>query len=139
MDPTKFQLDIAKKLSIKSEGDTFLTLAAKIMDYVAPALNEKEESDPTDNQVEYALSLGVYNSGDSRRFVSAKIREELEKRNIAALKKLNIKPGSIVIAKGQYSESEYVVSSIKDNGKVYFKGIGCPQSWAVNIVKVVKS
>lgn len=128
------QKKIAKQLGIRIDSyDSFRIAAAKILDRIAVVIGEKEAVKPTERQIEYAKTLVVYIKNDSRRVISAKIEDELEKRNIKALKKLKLKPGDKVLLKEKTFPREYVISSIKENGKIYFKGIGCPQAWVSQI------
>lgn len=134
MSVTKEQKQIAKQLGIPvSKLDSFNVVAAKIRDYVAVATGDWEEAEPTERQVEYAESLGIKVGKASRRVVSAKIEDELIKRNKKALKKLKLKPGDKVKLKEEKNVRDNIISSIKENGKIYFKGIGCPQAWATQI------
>lgn len=136
MEITEQQKQIAKILIIEiKSNDSFRTLKAKITDQIAEAIGEKVREDPTERQLDYAESLGMLLDDKSRRVISAKIADELERRNRKALKKLKIKPGSKVRVRNEFRLKDFVVSSIKENGKIYFKGIGCPQAWASNIEK----
>lgn len=138
MSITKEQRLIAKQLGITvSKLDSYNVVAAKIRDFVAVAIGDWEKSDPTEPQVKYAESLGIKIDEDSRRVISAKIEDELIKRNKKALKKLKLKPGDKVKLKDDKGARNNVISSIKENGKIYFKGIGCPQAWATQIERKV--
>jgi hypothetical protein len=140
MEITEQQKQIAKLLEIEiKSNDSFRTLKANIIDQIAEAIGEKEREDPTEGQLDYAESLGMLMDDESRRVISAKIADELERRNRKALKKLKIKPGSKIRVRNEFGPKDFVVSSIKENGKIYFKGIGCPQAWASNIEKVINS
>lgn len=108
-------------------------MAAKIRDHVAIAIGDWKAADPTERQLEYAKLLGINVGKYSRRVISAKIEDELTKRNVKALKKLKLKPGDKVTLTEEVGIRYHIVSTIKDNGKIYFKGIGCPQAWATQI------
>lgn len=137
--PTKKQLEIADKLLILvSENETFRTLKAKIEDEVSESVDAYKRNPPTESQLAYAESLGIIVKNDSLRILSAKISDELEKRNISSLKELKIKEGDVVKLKGACEEESLIVSTIKNNGKIYFKGNGCNQAWASQIEKVIK-
>jgi len=133
---SKQQKEIAAALGVSIEGiKTFRVAAAKIMDFVAPSVGEKEQLSPTQSQLDYANSLNIDVSNDTRRVASAKIQDHLEIKNLEALKSLNLKPGDKVLYDNGYMIKEHIVSSIKEKGKVYFKGVGCPQAWASQILR----
>ena len=134
MNVTKEQRKIAKQLGVYiAKSNSFNIVAAKIRDHVSEAIGDWDAAEPTEHQVQYAKSLGIKVGKTSRRVISARIGDELLKRNIKALKKLKLEPGDIVTLKEDKNIRDYVISSIKDNGKIYFKGIGCPQAWATQI------
>ena len=134
MSVTNDQKEIAKQLGISiSKLDSFNVVAAKILDHVAIATGDWDVAGPTERQVEYAVSLGIKVGKYSRRVVSAKIEDELKERNVKALKKLKLKPGDKVKLKEEKDVRDNIISSIKENGKIYFKGIGCRQAWATQI------
>lgn len=135
---SKQQREIASALGISiDEMISFGVAAAKIMDFVAPSVGERERMASTESQIDFADTLGIDVLNDSRRVASAKIQDQLDKKNLNALKSLNLEPGDKVLYDNGYMIKEHIVSSIKENGKVYFKGIGCPQAWASQIIRVV--
>ncbi len=134
MNITKNQKEIARQLGVRVvKSDSFNVVAAEIRDHVAIAIGDWKAADPTERQLEYAKSLGINVGKYSRRVISAKIEDELTKRNVKALKKLKLKPGDKVTLTEEVGIRYHIVSTIKDNGKIYFKGIGCPQAWATQI------
>ena len=139
MEPTENQIRIANALNIDiSNDDTFRILKAKIEDEIADSIGMRKRENPTYEQIEYAKSLSVIFKKESLRLLSAKIGDELERQNVIALKKLNLKKGDIVVKKDKYDERNFVVSTVKCNGKIYFKGIGCQQAWASQIDRVIE-
>ena len=121
MSVTTKQRDIAELLKIQlTPKESYRGAAAKIRDFVSEATDDYPPSDPTEEQVEFAQDLEIELQDETRRTLSAKISDELEKRNIAALKELNLTPGDSVcyLPSGELQ----VISTIKENGKIYFKG-----------------
>ena len=141
MDIEKEQKIIANKLRIKiCKVDTKNTLAAKILDEVANSIKFKPQEPSTFKQIEFSKKLKIKDSFRSKRVLSAKISDKLDDLNRKILKQLKLKPGDIVSVKSQFGncEKEHIVSSIKENGKIYFKGMSGNQAWASNINKVIK-
>jgi len=139
VNPTKKQMEFAEKLNIYvSKNDTYRTLKANLLDEISDAIEVRVKSQPTEEQSSYAKSLGITFNKDSFRLLSAKIADELEKRNMDALKTLNLKIGDVVLKKGMIIIKPLTVSSIKSNGKIYFKGGGGKQAWASQIERIIK-
>lgn len=137
----KDQKLIANKLKIKiCKVDTKNTLAAKILDEVAISIKFKPKELPTNKQIEFANKLKIKDGFRSKRVLSAKISDKLDVLNRKKLKQLKLKPGDIVSVKSQLgnSERELIISSIKENGRIYFKGLGGNQTWVTNINKIIK-
>ena len=137
--PTEQQIEIARLLGIAvSQKDTFRILKGKINDFVAPAIGQCEKTEPTEKEIEVADSLALQVKGSSRRVLYALIGDELDRLNLAVLKELKLDTGDTVTIKTYAGNAEYIIASIGENGKIYFKGIGCPETWAINIVNVRK-
>jgi len=129
MNVTDKQKNVACKLSIElTDFDTARTAAAKIHDFVADAIDDYSASEPTDLQAEFAIRLGIDICDSTRRTLKAKIADELEIRNVNALSQMNLSQGDAIVH--IRTGGREVVSSIKDNGKIFFKGTGCQQTWA---------
>ena len=140
---TQVQIQIAKDLGIEVSKDSFRVAAARILDLVAPAIGYNAKP-ATSKQVEFAKGLGIDVTSDSSRVASARIQDKLEEVNSRALKELRLAPGDKVVVRKTYTfsgqeymdEREYVVSSIKDNGMVYFKGGNGKCAWACKVQKI---
>lgn len=144
--PSAEQLRIAKLLGIDVKGDTEAVAAARIEDAVSPAISAEEQSRPaTDRQIEFGNALGLSLAGESLRVASAKIDEELFRRNAVAVESLGLKAGDCVIkreileydGKELVLEREYVVSSIDPNSlRVWFKGGNGQGAWPTQLEKI---
>lgn len=142
---TPLQIQIAGQLGVVVSTDSFRVAAARIMDIVGPAIGYKAKySEPTPKQVEFARALGIDISGESFRVSSAKIQDKLEEMNLNALEEMQLAPGDrvrmqqVINYKGQQHvfEQEYIVSSIRHDGLVYFKGANGRCAWATKLEKV---
>jgi hypothetical protein len=143
--PTPFQREVAGALGINISGDSANVAAARLADYLGPAIRDGRPPRPaTESQRAYADSLGLDVSADTVSIASAKIAQHLFALNKQALRKLRLKPGDRVrqivdadVAAGLPRHlHEFIVSSIQSNARVYFKGIGCQGAWSVHLEKV---
>ena len=143
--PTKIQMKVAKKLGISLRGASQSIAAARIYDAVEAAISPASSPRArTEKQVKFALDLGVYRSGDTFKVCSARIGEELFRKNRAALRKLRLKPGDSVtktyrVQLGDRTKeviTRHVVSSIGADLRVYFKNPGDSGGWPSQLAKV---
>lgn len=147
--PTRFQREIAKHFGISLRGASQSVAAARIHDFLEPALAPgSKPREPTEKQVKFAVDLGVYTSGDSFRVCSVRIDEELFRRNREAVARLRLKPGDTVVKAHSFAldntihtfTSHHVVSSIGQDLRVYFKNpSGDSGAWPSQLVKVRKA
>ena len=153
--PTEDQLKTAAGLNVQvSRDDTYAGLAAKILEAVGDAIGCPPRV-VSARQHELALELGIdLNNCGSWWAAYVRIQEEIQVANLAAVKRMELKPGDIVVqadsaslerlqeALGERWESvaghfprEFEVSSIRQDGQVYFKG-GSGQAPARYLEKV---
>jgi hypothetical protein len=112
---------------------------------VAEAIGERHGPRPaTARQVEFAQRLGLEVRDDTVRVASAKIADELDRRNRQALGTLRLQPGDRVMTRkvyeidGQRHEwiREFTVSSIDARGRVHFKGGNGDGAWPTELERV---
>ena len=142
LEPTPEQLAIADRLGIQvSPDDTFGAVASAILDRVADAIGCPPRV-VSDRQRELADELEI-DMTDCASSWSAfmRIQEAIQLSNLAAVRRMGLKPGDIVFKPddpleqrlkerlGERWESiagefprEFEVSSIREDGQVYFKG-----------------
>ena len=140
--PAPEQLAIAERLGIQvSPDDTFAAVASAILERVADAIGCPPRV-VSDRQRELADELEI-DVTDCASFWSGfvRIQEAIQLSNLDAVRRMGLKPGDIVFmpddpmeqrlkeALGERWESvaeesprEYEVSSIREDGQVYFKG-----------------
>ena len=140
--PTPEQLATADQLGIQvSPDDTFAAVASAILERVGNAVGCPPRV-VSDHQRELADELEI-DVTDCASFWSAfvRIQEAIQLSNLDAVRRMGLKPGDIVFkpddpmeqrlkeALGERWESvakefprEYEVSSIREDGQVYFKG-----------------
>jgi hypothetical protein len=112
---------------------------------VSPAISADQSPRPaTDRQIEFGKALGLTLAGDSLRVASAKIDEELFRRNVVAVESLGLKAGDRVVKRETFEyegkehvlEREYVVSSIDpDSLRVWFRGGNGQGAWPTQLEK----
>jgi len=143
--PTDAQLRVATALGVEVAQDSGIVAAARIRDAVAEVIGERHGPRPaTLRQIEFGRSLDLDVRYDSVRVASARIEEELQKRNFQALAGLALKPGDRVLKRevfehdGKRHESvrEFVVSSIQSNCRVFFKGGNGLGAWPTELERL---
>jgi hypothetical protein len=143
--PTEIQLRVAAALAVDIARDSRTVAAARLYDAVAEAIGERHACRPASaRQVEFALSLDLDVRSDSLRVASAKIADELERRNRAALVALNLQPGDRVLIRKRYETEgqrhewtrEFTISSIDVRGRLHFKGGNGDGAWPTEVGKV---
>ena len=141
--PTESQLALAKLVGLDLGADTYDLAAAKLLDAVATAIGFEAPEPSSERQRSFASSLGCEVCEDSKRVASAKIGEALFAKNQAAIAALALKSGDLVIRIQQFEfqgelrtlEQEYVISSIRPNGRVFFKGGNGQGAWPTQLRK----
>ena len=143
--PTAYQKCIASRLRIDIRKDTRAVAAARIEEALLPAIRIEYKSGPASlQQIRFAQSLGIAVSQDSFLVAFAKIEEELFARNKAKLESMKLKPGDKVVKRdpvsidGKQHElvTEFIVSSIQPNCRVFFKGGNGQSAWPAQLEKV---
>ena len=148
--PTPEQLAIADRLGIQvSPEDTFAAVASAILERVADAIGCPPRV-ASDRQWELADELEI-DVTDCASSWSAfmRIQEAIQLSNLEAVRRMGLKPGDIVFKSdhliehrlmgewesvaGQFPR-EFEVSSIREDGQVYFKG-GTEQAPARHLEK----
>ena len=142
--PTQKQLAIASQLGVQvSHDDTFAIVASKILEEVGDAIGCPPR-EVSDRQRELAQELGV-NIVDCESSWGAfvRIKDAIQLANTEAARRMDLKPGDRVVnrvgpderrlqeALGERWESvsqkiqrEFEISSIREDGQVFFKGGG---------------
>jgi len=142
---TAEQLVIGERLGLDLSQDTWAVARARILDAVGAAIGDVERYDtPTDRQVARARSLEIDVSGHSFRVAFAMIADALRERENRAIRRMNLRPGDRVGREHRFERDgqiqrwteELVISSIRDDGLLYFKGGGGKRGWASNFRKI---
>jgi hypothetical protein len=143
--PSECQIRIAAALSVDIGRDSRGVAAARLYDAVAEGIGERHGPRPaTGRQVEFAQGLSPDVRGDTVRVASAKIADELKRRNREALVALQLHPGDHVLTRKVYEVDgerhewirEFTISSIDARGRLHFKGGNGDGAWATEVERV---
>lgn len=130
------QIEIGKKLGIDVSTASLRVASARIEDIVYNAINPGiEKKEASDKQILFAKSLGLNVENETRLVITAMISDELEKRNIEAIRKLKLKAGDTIVLRELSQEREYVISSIAKNYRLWFKGGNGSGTWPTQIIR----
>ena len=143
-EPTDIQARVASALSVKIAGDSRRVAAARLHDAVAEAIGSDGFRPATQRQVAFARSLNLDVCCESLRVASARIADELDRRNRQALAVLHLEPGDRVVVRKAFEVDghrdewvrEFTVSSIDARGRLYFKGGNGEGAWPTQVEKV---
>ncbi len=112
------QINLGQKLNVKINRNSFLISAAILKDRLAYEINDYPPELPTNSQIDYADSLRINIKNETRRTAFQKIALFLYRKNNKAIKELNLKVGDRL----KFNDGRIeVISTIKDNGRLYFK------------------
>lgn len=139
--PSDEQVSLAALLGISVAVDSYDVAAARLFDAVAVAVGFEAPEPSSVRQRSYAEALGFSVASDSKRVASAKIAEALFEKNQQAITEMNLKPGDHVVRvehvefEGEMRtlETEFVISSIQPNGRVFFKGGNGQCAWPTQL------
>ena len=156
--PTPTQMEKAAQLGIQvSPDDTFSEVASRILEEVGDAIGCPPRG-ISDSQYELAEELGIDLSDCKSLWVAfVRIKEAIQLANLDAVRQMRLEPGDRVTltdtiggrhmkedlgerwdSVAQQFSKEFEVSSIRDDGHVFFKG-GSRQAPARYLDKVVTS
>lgn len=143
--PNAYQVKLASLLGITLVGDCETVAAARLQDALAPALLDRCPTSASVRQIEFGASLGLDLSEDTIRVASARIDQELYRRNVLALRALDLRSGDRVIKRETYEtngavhvwENEFVISSVDPNSlRIWFKGGNGRGAWPTQVRRV---
>lgn len=132
--PTQAQRELADTLGIKvTDEDTFAVVASHILERIGNEIGSPP-SEVSEKQLAKAQELGIDVSSCSSSWSAyIKINEAIRRSNLDAVRRMGLKPGDEVLTSGG---QQYVVSSVGEDGRVYFKGGRGKQSPASQLTKL---
>ncbi|MFH1674245.1 MAG: hypothetical protein ABIF87_12580 [Pseudomonadota bacterium] len=134
------QIVFCRKLGLDVSGNSVSVAAAKINEVIqrqfwGSPINES----PTDKQISLAKKFGIDISHMSRLVGDAVINDIMTQLNANAIKEQGLRPGLRVRKVYDKTSREYIISSIRPDGTVYFKGGNGQRAWARNLVSLEKA
>jgi len=130
------QITFCARLGLDVEGDTISMAVAKIHDLIDRKFFSKIDlGRPTEKQIQLARKFGYDISGCTRREGDAVISDIMTELNLESIEDQQIKSGVAVINKWDQLKKVQVISSIQEDGLVFFKGGNGKRAWGRNLVK----
>jgi hypothetical protein len=133
---TTQMIEFGHRLGLDLNNCSISVASAILDDLISREFWGAEVSPSSPKQINFARSLGINVKGLSMRVASAMIGDVLHIKNIEAINQLGLEPGISVMRKNDMIKRVFVISSISDDGTVYFKGGNGNRAWARNLIKV---
>jgi hypothetical protein len=131
----KRHIAFGRKLGLDLSSCSIGVALAKIEDEIDKNFWGIELGKPTQKQIELAAEFGYEISGETRRVGSAIINDIMDQLNFEAIENQNLKPGVSVVNKWDRLSMIYIISSIKEDGLVFFKGGNGKRAWARSLIR----
>lgn len=128
------QVEFGKRIGLDLNGCTVNVAIARIQDAIDQLFWGKSLGQPTAKQVALADKFGYDLRGETRRVAHAIIDDLMLQLNREAIEEHDLKPGAKI--RHVQNGNEYVISSVQDDGMVFFKGGNGKKAWARNLVGV---
>jgi hypothetical protein len=133
---TEPQIGFGKKLGLDLDGQSVGVAMARIGDEISSQFwGRTELGSPSQKQIELAAKFGFDISKDTRAVGSAIVDDIMSHLNAEAIEREKLEPGARVRRKGKH-DMEYTISSIRDDGTVFFKGGNGRKAWARSLERV---
>lgn len=132
----KMQIAFCRKLGLNVEGDSIGVAYAKVQEEIEKGFwGNQERKAPSEKQIALAAKFGIDIAGMSRTVGSAVIDDIMSQLNANAIRQQELAPGVRVQKVHDPLNTVYVISSIREDGTVYFKGGNGQKAWARSLVK----
>ncbi len=132
----KAQIAFGQRLGLDLAGKSVGEARAMIEDAIQrDFLTDEDLGSPTPKQVELAAKFQRDISGKSRRVGNAIINDLMKALNDEAIRRERLAPGVVVINKHDPLRLEHVISSIAEDGTVYFRGGNGARAWARSLLR----
>ena len=132
------QVEFGKNLGLDLNCCTINVAVAKIEDLIDQTFWGKSLGSPSKKQIELASKFGYDISEETRRVGATVISDIMEQLNFESIDLQQLMPGDTVINKWDSLSQKQVISSIQEDGLVYFKGGNSKRAWARNLIKIEK-
>jgi hypothetical protein len=133
------QVKFCREIGINVAGCTVLLARAKLEDIIDVRFEGQHDlGRPTEKQEKLAATFGYDISRHTRREGEAVIFDIMTELNLESINEQNLVPGVAVINQWDQLQQVEIISSIKKDGTVFFKGGNGKRAWARNLRKVEK-
>lgn len=130
------QIEFGKLIGLDLAGLSVGVAAARIQDEISKRFwGETELGSPSEKQIELARKFGFDIVEQGRRVGSAIIDDIMYHLNMEAIQSEKLVPGVKVRRRGEHKEED-VISSIREDGTVFFKGGNGKKAWSRNLERV---
>jgi hypothetical protein len=134
------QVTLGRRLGIDFSGKTVSVAWAMIEDVIQKEFwGNTTLGSPTQKQIELAFKFGYDISTLSKRVGTAIIGDIMRQLNLEAIAEQKLEPGMVVTNKYDVLATRMVISSIAEDGTVFFRGGNGRHAWARNLCKVEES
>jgi hypothetical protein len=132
----KAQIAFAQRLGLdlaeKSVGEAHAMIEDAIQ---RDFFQDTDLGSPTPKQIALAAKFDKDISGASRRVGNAILNDLMTGLNDEAIRRQRLAPGVIVINKNDPMKEKRIISSIAEDGTIYFRGGNGARAWARSLVR----
>lgn len=133
---TEAQIQFGRRIGLELAGKSLGVARAMIEDAIdCQFYGRNDLGEPTPKQIELARKLGRNISTVSRRVGDAIIDDIMTQLNHEAIESQRLAPGVVVTNKHDLLGRKIVISSIKEDGTVYFRGGNGSKAWARSLIR----
>ncbi|HXW71877.1 MAG TPA: hypothetical protein VEK34_10615 [Methylocella sp.] len=131
------QIQFGRRIGLDLAGKTVAVARAMIEDAIHYQFYGRNDlGKPTPKQIELACRFGHDISMVSRRVGDAIIDDIMTRLNLDAIVGQRLAPGVVVTKKHDRLGEKFVISSIRPDGTVYFRGGNGAKAWARSLIRV---
>ena len=133
---TEAQIAFGRRLGLDLTGKSLGEAEAMIFDVIRREFQGMTDlGSPTPKQIELAAKFQQDISGVSCAVGDAVIADLMTDLNQQAIERERLAPGVVVVNKHDAFPRKYVISSIKEDGTVFFRGGQGKKAWARSLVR----
>jgi len=131
------QIEFGRRIGLDLRGKSVAVARAMIEDQILSQFYGRNDlGNPTPRQIELARKFGHDISSVSRGVGDAVIDDIMTQLNHEAIAEQRLAPGVVVINKHDRIGQRFVISSIKEDGTVFFRGGNGAKAWARSLTRV---
>lgn len=131
------QVEFCNTLGLIVEGCTLEVAEAMLRDLIdSKFYGVSDLGHPTEKQCDVAKKFGFDITKRTKRVGGAVVNDIFDQLNRESIDNQQLKPGDIVVKSWDTDQQRHVISSIQEDGSVYFKGGNMNRAWARSLRKV---